>query len=367
MPSDRHQPPLISVIVPVWNGGDDLRRCLRSLGATTYRHWELIVVDDGSADDSAQTAVRHGARAIFSAPPQGGPARARNRGAREAGGAILLFVDSDVMVRPDTVGRVARLMSRHPEVSACFGSYDDAPAAETFLSQYKNLLHHYVHQTAASEAATFWAGCGAIRREVFLSLGGYDTRFPRPSIEDIELGNRLRAAGHRILLDRHLQVKHLKRWSARSLLITDIRDRALPWSRLMLTSGSLLNDLNLKTGQRVSAVACLAAATSLLLGVLYPPAAVAALPAVAVLILLNLPFYRFLGRKKGFLFLLGALPWHWFYFLYSLICFVFCWAEFKWQSRGGASRPVSPTDGGGGDLPLPPRPTADASAPDRLR
>ena len=57
------------------------------------------------------------------------------------------------------------------------------------VSQYRNLLHHFVHQHGHAEASTFWAGCGAIRRAAFDAVGGFDAaRFPRPSIEDIELG-----------------------------------------------------------------------------------------------------------------------------------------------------------------------------------
>ena len=78
-----------------------------------------------------------------------------------------------------------------------------APRLQGVVSQYRNLLHHFVHQHGNSEASTFWAGCGAIRRSVFEEMGGFDEqRFPTPSIEDIELGYRLRQAGHRILLDK---------------------------------------------------------------------------------------------------------------------------------------------------------------------
>ena len=81
------------------------------------------------------------------------------------------------------------------------------------VSQYRNLLHHFVHQEGNPEASTFWAGCGAVRRAAFDAVAGYDeARFRRPSIEDIELGYRLRRAGYRIRLDRDLQCTHLKRW-----------------------------------------------------------------------------------------------------------------------------------------------------------
>ena len=122
-----------------------------------------------------------------------------------------------------------------------------------FLSQYKNLMHCFVHQNAESEASTFWSGCGAIRREVFLAMSGFDaSSYTRPAIEDIELGYRMRRAGRRILLDRDLRVKHLKKWTFWGLLKTDVLDRGIPWTELILRDHKMPNDLNLQISQRVS-------------------------------------------------------------------------------------------------------------------
>ena len=121
-----------------------------------------------------------------------------------------------------------------PGLAAAIGSYDDAPGETNFLSQYKNLLHHYVHQTGNPEASTFWGACGAIRREVFLTMGGFNEEYSRPCIEDIELGYRLKRAGFTIRLEKELQIKHLKRWDIVSLVKTDFFSRALPWTALIL-------------------------------------------------------------------------------------------------------------------------------------
>jgi hypothetical protein len=117
---------------------------------------------------------------------------------------------------------------------------------------YRNLMHRYVHQQGRAEASTFWSGCGAIRRSVFLQHGGFDESYRRPAIEDIELGYRLVAAGHRIHLDRSLEVKHLKRWTFLNLVKTDIFDRGMPWTELILRDGNMPNDLNIQLSQRVS-------------------------------------------------------------------------------------------------------------------
>jgi len=89
---------------------------------------------------------------------------------------------------------------------------------------------------------------------VFLKMGGFSAHYKRPSIEDIELGRRLHAAGHRIMLNKRMQVTHLKRWTLWSIIKTDVRDRGVPWTELMLREGSVTNDLNTKVSQRISVV-----------------------------------------------------------------------------------------------------------------
>ncbi len=315
--------PFISVIVPVRNGGAAFRHCLEALQQSTYPHWEAIVVDDGSQDGSAEFAQQQGFRVISTARPGSGPAVARNTGAAAAQGDILFFIDADVLVRPESIGRVATHFITYPSIVACFGSYDDEPAAPNFLSQYKNLQHHFVHQTGRTEASTFWSGCGAIRRDVFLEMGGFTEQYGRPSIEDIELGYRLRAAGHRIRLDKALQVKHLKTWTVSSLLRTDIRDRAIPWSDLILRSQALIDDLNVQRSQRLSTALAFTGVGAALASTIWRAFRPVAATAFSLLTLLNWPFYYFLARKRGFGFALLAWPWHVLYYLYSGLAFVY--------------------------------------------
>ncbi len=242
---------MISVIIPVKNGEHYLEQCLASLGRSVYTDYECLVVDDGSTDGSAQVAGRFGCR-LVSAGVTGGPAVARNLGARQARGSILFFIDADVCVQPGTLSRVAQRFAEDPGLDALIGSYDDSPESPDFLSQYKNLMHCFVHQTGSETASTFWTGCGAIRREVFDRCSGFAEDYRRPAIEDIELGYRITTAGGKILLDKSLRVKHLKAWTFWRLLKTDIFDRGIPWTELILRDSSMPNDLNLHISQRIS-------------------------------------------------------------------------------------------------------------------
>jgi GT2 family glycosyltransferase len=312
--------PGVSVIVPVYNGGEAFRECLASLAALDPPPLEVLVLEDGAGGDSGDVA-REAGFTVVPIAARGGPARARNLGAARARGDVLFFVDADVTVSPDAVGRVAAYFGANEDVSAILGSYDDQPGATNFLSQYRNLLHHYVHQTGEEKASTFWGACGAVRREAFAEVGGLDETYRVPCVEDIELGYRLTAAGHEIRLVKDLQVKHWKVWTVRSMLKADVVYRALPWTQLLLQHRRIRNDLNLRTGSRISVLAAFALVGCLVAAWWWPwSLAVAAAP-VAVLIAANAPLYAFFRRKRGLGFALRALPWHWLYFLYGGVAF----------------------------------------------
>lgn len=310
----------LSVVIPVHNGGENLRLCLEALAQSTRRPDEVIVLDDASTDGSGEVAQQFGARVLRLPGPPRGAAVPRNRGAAVASGDLLVFLDADVAVHTDVLEKMDRAMTEHGDIAALFGSYDTCPRAQSLVSRYKNLLHHYVHQQGRGEASTFWTGCGAIRREVFESVGGFDESFR--AIEDIELGTRVRQAGYRIWLCPDVQVTHLKRWKLRSLLRSDIFDRAIPWSRLVLQSAQLPAVLNLAVRSRWSALAAWAA---LLLGALvwwWPWAGVATLLCLALVGALNADLYRFFWRQGGLLFGVVATGLHILYLLYSSLVFL---------------------------------------------
>ena len=310
----------ISVIIPVYNGGPNFRKCLMSVKALLPSPLEVIVVGDGDTDGSSQFAQEFGVNVLrFSSP--GGPARARNFGASRAKGEIVFFVDADVTLPSDAIGRVAMAFKHEPDLTALFGSYDDDPGETNFLSQYRNLLHHYVHQNGREDASTFWGACGAIRREVFREMGGFDEMYVKPSIEDIELGYRLKRAGYSIRLCRSLQVKHWKRWELGSMLKADFFQRALPWTDLILRDRNCINDLNTGMSGRASVLLTFGLLCALAVSPWHPPALVVAGVMALALLVLNSPLYLFFLKKRGVRFVLRVIPWHWLYFFYSGIGF----------------------------------------------
>lgn len=315
-------PPTLSVIVPVYQGGESFRQCLISLEkyACPSLVLEIIVVVDGECDGSEMLARTSGAT-VLKLPETGGPARARNQGAQIARGDLLFFLDADVTIAADTVGQIVAVFEQHPEIAAIIGSYDDRPGAANFLSQYKNLFHHYTHQTASEDGSTFWGACGAIRREIFWAIDGFDESYRYPSVEDIELGYRLKRAGYQIRLCKSIQVKHLKHWTARSLLRAEIFYRALPWTELLWRDRAFNNDLNLKQSSRISLLLAYGLLVTLILSGWWRPALVVGIGMGLTLVVINGSVYQFFYQKRGIWFAIRVIPWHWLYFLYGGLAF----------------------------------------------
>ncbi len=316
-----------SVIVPARNAAGLLPRSLGALRNSDLprEHWELVVVDDGSTDETAAVAARYADTVVKLPGRAHGPAYARNRGFEVSRGQVVIFIDADVVVHPDTIRCFAEVLGAHEDVGAVFGSYDDRPSAPGFMSQYRNLLHHHVHQQNPGDSETFWAGAGAVRRDVFEECGMFDEwHYGRPQIEDIELGGRIRAHGWRILLCPEIQATHLKQWTFSNVLRTDLRDRGIPWARLLAHRGSALagGTLNLKVTEKINTVLVWLAllqllatpfvGTWLLLGVAL---------CIAVVCFNSRPLFRFFLRVRGPLFAVGVLPVHLLYYLLNGISF----------------------------------------------
>ena len=291
-----------------------LEACLEGVARLDPSPDEIIVAVDGADPGVIQAAARHGLQTV-PLPASPGVSATRNAGAASTSAKIIVFADSDVLVPPDFAARALEEFRASPDVAAIIGSYDDAPAAGGIISRYRNLLHHFTHQRAATEARTFWAGCGAIRREAFEAVAGFDESFVRPSVEDIDLGYRLCRSGHRIRMVPGWQVKHLKTWRFCDLVVTDVFHRAIPWTRLLRREGRIDNDLNIDRLARTSAgLVCLAAATGIA-GAFWHPVLIASAICLLLATILNWPFYRFLATRGGGIFAAACIPLHWLYFL----------------------------------------------------
>ena len=307
----------LGVVMPAYNAATELTRSLPPLvrsGAT------VLVVDPESEDDTAAIAESLGA-SVLRLGRRAGPAEARNAGMARMNSPVVLFVDSDCVVHDDVLSRVDRAFAAEEDLVSLCGSYDDAPRDSGFFSQYMNLRHHYVHQRARREGAGFWAGCGAVRRDAFEAVGGFDAgRYPSPMIEDIELGVRLGDQGM-TRLDPEIFATHLKRWTGFSVIHTDIFRRAIPWTRLLLEKGRIPDDLNLRWSWRLVAMIAplvLAALGSIPWLIVSRPEALMVPAAIVVASLwLQRDLAIFFARRRGPVFATMAFVFHQVHLSYS--------------------------------------------------
>jgi glycosyltransferase involved in cell wall biosynthesis len=329
----------LSVVVPFHRNLLQLGECLR--GLAPLPEWaDVIIVADGAIDRCHELAADLGAHVIEVAGPRG-PAVARNRGATEATGDIIVFIDADVVAAPGTLVQIRDRLQQRPEIAAVFGAYDERPRDTGFISQYRNLSHAYFHQASRPEARTFWAGLGAIRREALEAVGGFDERFGRPCVEDIELGYRLTALGYRILLDPTIRGCHLKRWTLRSAIVSDVRDRGIPWTQLMFKFTRADNDLNLQITQRIAVVLACLLMPLLALAIVSPVWFAAAGGVLIVLAALNWRYYAFFVRRRGLWFGCRVFPMHVLHHLCNGLSFVLGCTIFYATSRVGVAVPGS--------------------------
>jgi glycosyltransferase involved in cell wall biosynthesis len=322
----------LSVIMPAYNGMGVLERSLDALRDSDLprKHWELIVVDDASTDDTGTLAARYADRVVRLDGQPRGPSYARNRGSEVAKGDVVVFIDADVVVHTCTLRRFQEVFEQRPEITAAFGSYDDDPPGSGLISRYRNLYHHYVHHQNPGPAETFWAGCGAVRLPAFRDIGMYNEwHFSRPQVEDIELGQRLNDRGFRIELFPEIQATHLKQWTFGNMVATDLNDRGVPWMRLLIRRGTATEDaaLNLKIQEKLK-TALVGVALMVVLWAVWQRS----LPWLAVAILLlgavivaNMHLYRFFYRHGGWWFALATVSLNLLYYLINTVAAAWGW------------------------------------------
>jgi GT2 family glycosyltransferase len=346
-----------SVIIPFHRNLGQLEQSLAAAARALPRA-EILIAADGARDDPRPLAARLGAT-VIDIPGPLGPAAARNRAAALATGDTLIFVDTDVVPAPDALAGMQALLESDPAIAAVFGAYDLHPPEPNFLSQYKNLSHACVHEMGDPEARTFWAGLGAIRTAVFREVGGFDERFGRPSVEDIELGYRVRKAGYRIRLDPGFRGTHLKRWTLWNSIVTDIRARGVPWTQLIHRHGALANDLNTRHELRWSVVLTYLFLMALAATWVTPWAGLAAAACVIALVGLNRRYYGWFARHRGLGFALRVVPAHMLYHFCNGLSFIagtglHAAARFGVRLPGAIATPEWPvTDSAAGTRPRP--------------
>lgn len=310
------EPLSVSVVVPARNAARTLGRVLVALRESDIPRYsyEIIVVDDSSSDASATIAARHADTVIRLNGRVSGPAYARNRGAELARAAVLIFVDADVVVRPDTLLRMLSTLTEHPSLDAVSATHGERAGAPNFVSEYWNLLLRFGEHRHAGTHSNFTSGCGAVRRSAFFSVGMYDEwRFGTAGLEGLEFGHRLHGAGHDTFLDPALEVTQLKHWTVASVCRevwhrSSLLARSLGFQRTIVEApGEVVFTLSRALAPALAVVATLTLAAAFL-----PQPYVSSEAGIAfgALLLSNFSVHRFYARAHGLGFALAAAPLH---------------------------------------------------------
>lgn len=309
MGSARH--PRVSVIVTLHDAGDSIESCLRALRSSTLSRsgWELIVVDDASRDGGDRLAEGLADFLIRLPGRPRGPAYARNRGFDAASGSLIVFVDPHIEVRADALEQLHAHFESHPETSAVTGCWDDDRTG-SMLTDYLSLRRRF-HQRPG-DGSGFWAGLGAVRASVFREMGGFDEwLYPRASVEDVELGHRMRIAGHRVVRLGTVRGTCPARARLRTVLYDEVRTRVIPGTRLALHVGPEQDEPRSSRTRAAGALA-LAAVLMLLASPFLGSEASFRLAALFAggFIIADADFLAHTARSHGTLFAVSAIPLH---------------------------------------------------------
>ncbi len=185
----------VSVIIPAYNSSETIGETLRSLAAQAYREFEVIVVDDGSGDDTAGLVERDFPEVRLVRQENGGPAAARNAGAALARGEWLAFLDADDVWLPWRLAVQMKCVNERPEVEMWCGrtvgvNHETHETHEKEVKTFDLPLKAFVYSNPVATSTVL------VRRELFAAVGGFDTRFRGP--EDYDLWIRL-AAKHKVV------------------------------------------------------------------------------------------------------------------------------------------------------------------------
>jgi glycosyltransferase involved in cell wall biosynthesis len=194
--------PLVSVIIPTYNRAALVCQAIENVFEQTYRNFELIVVDDGSRDNTLEKLSQYGDRIRVIAQANAGPAVARNRGAAGARGDIIAFQDSDDLWKPTKLERQVTLLEKagaSVPCCLCNAEYHHGDGKVTFAFDHAKLSPKHqegVWLNVAEVLATrfvLFNQCAAIRRKAFEKLGGFNEKIKY--LEDYDLPLRLAIEG----------------------------------------------------------------------------------------------------------------------------------------------------------------------------
>jgi lipopolysaccharide/colanic/teichoic acid biosynthesis glycosyltransferase/glycosyltransferase involved in cell wall biosynthesis len=300
--------PKLSVIVPAHNADGTIAECLGALlvqnGFSLGQDYEIILVDDGSTDQTAQIAEDLGVHVIRQ--HNAGPAAARNAGVEHAKGELIFFTDSDCIPNSDWLIQMATPF-QNPSVIGVKGAYlcREKNRVARFVQQEFAYKYHALAKLPQIDFIDTYSA--AYRKSIFIENGGFDIRFPVPSVEDQEFSFRLARKGYRLVFQPSARVYHrhdlnLKQYFQRKWGIGYWKAFMLRW-----LPEKTLSDSYTPASQRFQIVLLAFLILSLSVAIFYTPIIWVAALTFLLFFFSSLPFLRFVSKRDP-LIVLPAVP-----------------------------------------------------------
>lgn len=314
--------PNVSIIIPVKNGSKTLAQCLQSVLNSDYNNFEIIVVDDHSNDDSVEIAKKYVCK-VFKLEKSVGANSARNYGAKNSDGEILIFIDSDIVINYNTVSLIVEAIQKEG-FDAVVGVYTAKHRNENLVSQYKNLWIRYSYIKSPAAIDWLFGSISGIRKVAFEKVGGFDVNLlAHKGSDDIELGKRFAQANLKIVLKPEIEVEHLKNYKLWTFIKNEFH-RSSGFAELALQLGEAAHSIKhgfvnvyptfvISTIVSIIFFIMIALSFSKQISYWYP--------AIALLIyfLLNIRFLNFLEHTRGLFAMFAMIP---IMLLDHLVCFI---------------------------------------------
>lgn len=198
---------LVSIIIPVRNGAATIARCLEAALDSRYERFEVIVVDDGSDDRSAEI-IKTFPCTLVQLPRHSGASSARNSGACHSHGEILFFTDADCLLNEDTLAIAVATLTAAGRDVVLGGTYTMEPADDRFFSAFQSVFVNHAESRDCNNPDYIAAHAMVLYADAFEKSGGFVEEF-LPILEDVDFSHRLRNTGHRLIMNPGIQVRHL--------------------------------------------------------------------------------------------------------------------------------------------------------------
>ncbi len=302
---------MISIVIPTYNAEKFMPGLLDSIFASDVEDFEVIIADDRSTDNTVDMVKKYPVK-LVTLSENSGPGRARNLGVKAAKGDIIFFLDADVTVSGGTIREVKECFERNPKTNCVIGICEKEPLNSGFVPRYMALFE-YIHLggSGSDRVSVFAPRCGAIRKDLFEKVGGYNEGYKGADVEDFELARRINRIDC-IELNRKMVVKH--QFATFKQAVRNYFRRAALWVHLFMKVKKLDNAGPSVPSNGIAAIAAFSALISLLLMFFVNESVYGFIFFIGVYLFANFKWLNFMRQEAGLIFAVKAV------FLNYILC-----------------------------------------------